>query len=154
VIDLDEMRRRNEERRKRRDAATPGPWRWATGPSEVLCETGIVTDGGNAVFVNCGRGAGDPQPQDFALMVASRTDPAPEDIDALIAEVERLRKLAVQVCYDWDIRKWYVIDRATDRYLLERGGWSDNCRNGWFDSKGEAAEACRAALATIEQEGV
>ena len=77
------------------DAASPAPWRWGPGKSEVLLEEGILDANGDAVFVNCGRGSGEPTDEDSAFMVAARNllprvvkalQQAREEIDRLKAE--------------------------------------------------------------------
>ena len=99
TINLAAIESRNEERRRLRDAATPGPW-WRIDPpwgygdtvhagntddphgarafictsvpmEDDLCESSNVSD-------------------DMALIAYARTDTAPEDIAALVAEVRRL----------------------------------------------------------------
>jgi hypothetical protein len=97
VIDLDDYRRRNEERRKRRDAATPDEWWVLDGAGHESS----VPDGSLHILIGdqedrvCEIHIGDCEGYERAnatFIAASRNDPAPEDIDALIAEVERLRK--------------------------------------------------------------
>ncbi|HUQ95000.1 MAG TPA: hypothetical protein VM120_25200 [Bryobacteraceae bacterium] len=71
--------------------ATPGPWWWGAGRSEVLCSDGILADHKH-IFVNCGRGSGDPEPEDAEFIAHARTD-----IPALVAEVRRLQAIVVAV---------------------------------------------------------
>ena len=47
------------------------PWRWDYGRSEVLGDKGILGPDGGAVFVNCGRGSGNPSKPDIALILAA-----------------------------------------------------------------------------------
>jgi hypothetical protein len=97
MIDLDDYRRRNEERRKRRDAATNGPWllddpgKETEGPAKGWRRGAIVAAVARGQYVYTIPQGGVSPERDRAFIAASRTDPAPEDIDALIAEVERLR---------------------------------------------------------------
>lgn len=71
----------------RLNAATPGPWRWGAGRSEVLCEDGIIAADGSAVFVNCGRGSGEPSCDDADFIAH-----APDDIRDLLAELQAARE--------------------------------------------------------------
>ena len=58
----------------RAERATGGPWHWGPGKCIVLLEDGIIAADGEAVFVNCGRGSGEPIPEDREFMIAARTD--------------------------------------------------------------------------------
>ena len=128
TINLAAIESRNEERRRLRDAATPGPW-WRIDPpwgygdtvhagntddphgarafictsvpmEDDLCESSNVSD-------------------DMALIAYARTDTAPEDIAALVAEVWRLEK-AVQV----ETAAFHAqceINKATSKAMKEAG---------------------------------
>ena len=75
------------ERQRLRELAakTALPWRWGRGRSEVLCEEGVLDANGDAVSVNCGRGAGDwsPEEAEYAVLAANL---APRLLDALEEE--------------------------------------------------------------------
>lgn len=85
-------------------SATPGPWRWGRGPSEVLLADGILAADGSAVFANCGRGAGDPSDEDAAFIAAAH----PAAVLALVAELRAARaeaarlRQALQAIQGWD----------------------------------------------------
>jgi hypothetical protein len=68
-------------------AASPAPWRRGDGPSEVLCMEGIIDAAGNAVAVNCGRGAGDMTEEDEAFIIAARSA-----VPRLLADLEAARE--------------------------------------------------------------
>lgn len=100
VIDLDAIRQANAERKARQDAATPGNWQ-ADGPYDAdefygdyyeiwRWDETNYRDRIGLVF-SPGYEFGSRKQQDAALFAAARTDEAPAVIEALCAEVERLR---------------------------------------------------------------
>lgn len=138
-INLAAIEMRNEERRRLRDAATPGPWRLVpreVGGSpysprrEVDCEIR-----GNAIYSHDGTSVVASTPvakltagflwykSDKAFFVHARTDTAPEDIAALVAEVVRLRTLLNQVSAG--IYKNGSGDRRLGAYV--NGVWLATC---------------------------
>ncbi len=103
--------------------ATPGPWEWGGGTCVVLCCEGIINrklgDVGN-IFVNCGRGSGDPIREDVTLLTNSRAD-LPAVTEALI-EALRLLDCAPSDDAPADVILW----AAEVRNLFSRfTGWED-----------------------------
>jgi hypothetical protein len=158
-IDLEAIRARNEERRKLRDAATPGPWSIRYGGINEDDEGfGVDSKIEPGIVAECYPPAADLHRRrrllaDSHFIAHARTDQAPEDVDALLAEVTALRAIAVQVCYEKHIEQWYVLNRATNQYLLTDGTWNASCLNGWFTSKDDAEDARSAALADSAEVG-
>ena len=99
TINLAAIESRNEERRRLRDAATPGPW-WRIDPPWGYGDTvhaGNTDDPhGASAFICTSVPMEDDLCEssnvsdDMALIAYARTDTAPEDIAALVAEVRRL----------------------------------------------------------------
>jgi hypothetical protein len=99
-IDLDAIRARNAERRKLKDAATPAPW---TRAWEHETEIQIRAMAPDAVPINIfqhrlictinRKWAGNDPDSDANtdFVAAARGDPVEDDVDALVAEVVRLR---------------------------------------------------------------
>jgi hypothetical protein len=98
----DEFRTRNEKRRRLRDAATKGPWKRCGGATAryqaIHSPDGYIVfgmadarhDSEGGKFVDA---PNYPQQMENANFIAhARNDTAPEDVDALLAEVERLNE--------------------------------------------------------------
>lgn len=84
----DEIRARNEKRRRLRDAATAGPWR--TFASQTRSIVGVDSPGKRILSLHIGCKENDEVAANGKFIAHARSDTAPEDIDALLAEVERL----------------------------------------------------------------
>jgi len=79
--------------RERCEKATPGPWHWGCGRPEVLCADGLLA-GDKAVYVNCGRGSGEPSDEDIPFLVQARMD-----LPAALDMLERAMKLLERLSY-------------------------------------------------------
>ena len=93
--DLQALRAENAERRKRKEAATAGPWVADSCVDEAWVETGdaapdhgttgiaqLPTDEYHSPF--------EQQVANATFIAATRNDPVEDRIDSLLAEVERL----------------------------------------------------------------
>jgi hypothetical protein len=89
-------RRRLRELAEAASLESPGPWRIGAGPSECLCEDGIIDARGDAVFVNCGRVAGTPPIAAEEYMVAAH----PGLVLSLLDENDAL-KINVEGAHAW-----------------------------------------------------
>lgn len=104
-IDLAAIRQRNDERRARKEKATRGPW------DGSQCWRDLAEDGKTWLW-----GASTPitpdkeqAKADSAFVAAARNDSVEDDVAALLAEVDRLRKelLAHEDSQRWDHRSEY-----------------------------------------------
>ena len=91
-IDIAAITARNAERKRLMDEASPGPWvawsvdcgassSWAGDKAQIAGLPRVSVDRGE-VFTKA----------DAAFIATARSDTAPEDIEALVAEVQRLRE--------------------------------------------------------------
>ena len=97
-IDLAAIRQRNEERRQRKEAATPGQWFLGRASDEP--DTALVGAEG-MIWI---RIVGQPHRSsayDGHFIAAARNDPVEADVDALLAEVERLREVIADMNANW-----------------------------------------------------
>jgi hypothetical protein len=85
-LDLAAIERRNAERRRLRDAATPGPW---SVVADYNLKAPDPRGGSRCPLTNSNLGH-DEKKATFAFIAASRSDTVPEDIDALLARVKEL----------------------------------------------------------------
>lgn len=128
------------------NAATPGPWAWAAGRSTVLGEDGIIAADGEEIFVNCGRGAGDPIDEDRQFLVAAR-----EDIPALLAEIKALKAERDEAVSDKQRMDWM----EQQKYMccginFHDGQWVKQMETGGYAERGrtlrEAIDAARLVV--------
>lgn len=113
--DLTKITAENEQRKAIRDKATPGPWQMTKHTTFGQVETGQATLYGLERYW--------PDPSlimknaDAEFIVHARTDTAPETIDALVAEIERLQQenFTLRGCHCEEARrhsgtvKWYCV---------------------------------------------
>lgn len=82
--------------RKYTEVATPGPWMYGSGNSEVLCEDGIIEESdGSAILVNCGRGAGNARDEDYSFIASVRAD-FPLALTAIEEHLKRIAELEAE----------------------------------------------------------
>ena len=90
--ELQALRAENAERRKRKEAATAGPWRSrpnASKPYNGWIETIVDPSSMPAMYAEiCSKRPG----EDAAFIAAARADPVEDRIDALLAEVSDLQQ--------------------------------------------------------------
>jgi len=97
-LDLDAISQRNEERKRIKAAASPGPWRWVeeTYGSGPWSYTSHLEDGNGSALAFPSDDScfsieiviGD---EDKTFIAHARNDDVEDDIDTLLAEVESLR---------------------------------------------------------------
>ena len=93
MLNLDAIKKANEERKAIRNKATLGPWRlessYHTGVAIFSREKQVVFSANSGYGYSC-------KSSDIAFVISARDDNVPEVIDQLIAEIERLREAAKQ----------------------------------------------------------
>lgn len=131
--------------RERVGKASPEPWRW--GDDRLTCESGIVSGAETiprthkSVFVNSGRGSGEPSDEDRDFIIAARTD-----IPALLRLVDVLRRQR-----DDEVRSSYGHQAAKWGFGIERIGEFTEKRVAELND--QALRALTASVAAAGESG-